>query len=70
MPLALRSEERSQDRTTFLGAAFFRLPVVVSVRDDGAGFVYDEAELHSSVKAGILKSMKGRIESLGYLARA
>jgi signal transduction histidine kinase len=39
--------------------------VVVSVRDDGAGFEYDEAELRSDGKAGILRSMKGRIESLG-----
>jgi signal transduction histidine kinase len=39
--------------------------VIVSVRDDGSGFVFDESELHSTGKAGILKSMKGRIESLG-----
>jgi signal transduction histidine kinase len=39
--------------------------VIVSVRDDGGGFEYDEAELHSDGKAGILRSMKGRIESLG-----
>jgi signal transduction histidine kinase len=39
--------------------------VVVSVRDDGTGFVYDEAELQAGGKAGMLKSMKGRIESLG-----
>jgi signal transduction histidine kinase len=39
--------------------------IIVSVRDDGSGFVFDEEELQSSGKAGILKSMKGRIESLG-----
>jgi signal transduction histidine kinase len=39
--------------------------VVVSVRDDGVGFVYDEAALKANGKAGILKSMKGRVEDLG-----
>ena len=39
--------------------------VVVSVRDDGKGFVYDEAELKAAGKAGLLKSMKGRAEELG-----
>ena len=39
--------------------------IVVSVRDDGKGFVYDEDRLREGGKAGILKSMKGRAEDLG-----
>ena len=39
--------------------------VVVSVRDDGAGFDYDEEKLQREGKAGMLKSMKGRVEELG-----
>ncbi len=39
--------------------------IAVSIRDDGAGFEYDEAELQRAGKAGMLKSMKGRIEDLG-----
>jgi signal transduction histidine kinase len=39
--------------------------VIVSVRDNGAGFVYDERDLLAAGKAGLLKSMKGRIEDLG-----
>ena len=39
--------------------------VTVSIRDDGCGFVYDETRLHQEGKAGMLKSMKGRIEDLG-----
>jgi signal transduction histidine kinase len=39
--------------------------VVVSVRDDGVGFSYDEARLRAEGKAGVLKSMKGRIEEMG-----
>lgn len=39
--------------------------VVVVVRDDGAGFSYDEAWLAEHGKMGILKSMKGRVEQLG-----
>jgi len=39
--------------------------MVVSVRDDGTGFVYDEGALHREGKAGLVKSMKGRIEDLG-----
>lgn len=39
--------------------------VVVSVRDDGRGFVYDEERLRADGRAGLLKSMKGRIEDLG-----
>ncbi|MDQ4124406.1 MAG: histidine kinase [Actinomycetota bacterium] len=37
----------------------------VSVRDDGVGFVYDEDTLRADGKAGMLKSMKGRVEDLG-----
>lgn len=39
--------------------------VVVTVRDDGRGFEYDEGRLRADGKAGILKSMKGRVEDLG-----
>ena len=39
--------------------------LVVSVRDDGVGFDYDEAVLREKGKLGILHSMKGRIEDLG-----
>lgn len=39
--------------------------IVVTVRDDGVGFSYDEARLKAEGKAGVLKSMKGRIEDLG-----
>ena len=39
--------------------------VVVSVRDDGLGFDYDEERLRRAGKAGMLRSMKGRVEELG-----
>ena len=39
--------------------------LVVSVRDDGVGFVYEEDGLRSRGKFGLLESMKGRIEDLG-----
>jgi signal transduction histidine kinase len=39
--------------------------VVVSVRDDGVGFDYDESRLAHEGKLGMLRSMKGRIEDLG-----
>lgn len=39
--------------------------VVVSVRDDGVGFRYDESVLEADGKVGLLKSMKGRVEDLG-----
>jgi signal transduction histidine kinase len=39
--------------------------IVVSVRDDGVGFSYDEARLRAEGKAGVLKSMKGRVEEMG-----
>jgi signal transduction histidine kinase len=39
--------------------------LVISVRDDGVGFVYDEPHLIREGKLGLLKSMKGRIEDLG-----
>jgi signal transduction histidine kinase len=38
--------------------------VVVAVRDDGAGFSYDEEWLAAADKMGILKSIKGRVEQL------
>ncbi|MEX0657497.1 MAG: ATP-binding protein, partial [Egibacteraceae bacterium] len=39
--------------------------LALSVRDDGCGFTYDEAELAEQGKAGMLRSMKGRIVDLG-----
>lgn len=39
--------------------------LLVSVRDDGVGFAYDEDRLRAAGKAGLLKSMKGRVEDLG-----
>jgi signal transduction histidine kinase len=39
--------------------------IVVSIRDDGSGFEYDEERLAREGKLGMLKSMKGRIEGLG-----
>jgi signal transduction histidine kinase len=38
--------------------------VLVTVRDDGHGFRYDEAALERDGKFGILRSIKGRIEDL------
>ena len=39
--------------------------VSVSIRDAGSGFAYDEDALRAGGKAGILKSMKGRVEAVG-----
>ena len=39
--------------------------VVITVRDDGSGFDYDEHRLRAEGKLGVLSSMKGRIEELG-----
>ena len=39
--------------------------VIVSVRDNGVGFVYEESSLTAAGKAGILGSMKGRVADLG-----
>lgn len=39
--------------------------LVVTVRDDGVGFEYEEDGLRSRGKFGLLQSMKGRIEDLG-----
>ena len=38
--------------------------VTVSVRDNGVGFAYDEDRLEAEGRAGLLRSMKGRIEGL------
>ncbi|MCA1727648.1 MAG: sensor histidine kinase, partial [Actinobacteria bacterium] len=43
--------------------------VHVSVRDDGVGFVLDPERLRADGRAGILKSVIGRIEDLGGEAR-
>lgn len=39
--------------------------LLISIRDDGVGFGYDERRLARDGKLGLLKSMKGRIEDLG-----
>ncbi len=39
--------------------------MIVSVRDDGCGFIYSEEQLRAEGKVGMLGSMKGRIEDLG-----
>lgn len=39
--------------------------VVVSIRDDGMGFEFDEARLVRDGKLGLLRSMRGRAEALG-----
>jgi signal transduction histidine kinase len=39
--------------------------VVVSVRDDGVGFVWDPEALRAQGKLGMLQSMRGRAEHLG-----
>jgi signal transduction histidine kinase len=39
--------------------------VVVTVRDDGRGFAYDERRLAAEGKIGLAKSIKGRVEQLG-----
>ncbi len=39
--------------------------VVVSVRDDGVGFTFDEAALRADGKYGLLRSIRGRIADLG-----
>jgi signal transduction histidine kinase len=39
--------------------------LVISIRDDGVGFAYDESDLRRLGKLGMSKSMRGRIEGLG-----
>lgn len=39
--------------------------VVVNVRDDGTGFVFDEVALRSANKYGLLASIRGRVVDLG-----
>ena len=39
--------------------------VVVTVRDAGRGFTYDERRLLAEGKIGLAKSVKGRVEQLG-----
>jgi signal transduction histidine kinase len=39
--------------------------VVVTVRDAGRGFTYDERRLLAEGKIGLAKSIKGRVEQLG-----
>jgi signal transduction histidine kinase len=39
--------------------------IAISVRDDGDGFVVDEAAMAADGKLGISRSMRGRIEQIG-----
>jgi signal transduction histidine kinase len=39
--------------------------VVVTIRDDGRGFVYDERRLRDAGKYGLLRSIRGRVTELG-----
>lgn len=39
--------------------------LVISIRDDGVGFAYDEDDLRGMGKLGMSKSMRGRVEGLG-----
>jgi signal transduction histidine kinase len=39
--------------------------LLISIRDDGMGFAYNEQRLAREGKLGLLKSMKGRVEDLG-----
>lgn len=43
--------------------------VVVTVRDDGSGFVYDEEQLRAAGKYGLLRSIRGRVTELGGTTR-
>jgi signal transduction histidine kinase len=43
--------------------------VVVTVKDDGTGFDYDEERLVRDGKLGLLRSIKARIESVGGAVR-
>jgi signal transduction histidine kinase len=56
-------------RNTTVFAAIENGDVVVSVRDDGSGFDYREDRLRIEKRAGVLRSMKGRIEDLGGTVR-
>ena len=62
--LANAAEHARATRVTIF-AEEDRGTLTVSVRDDGIGFVYDESVLKANGKAGILKSVKGRVEDLG-----
>jgi signal transduction histidine kinase len=41
----------------------------ITVRDDGVGLVFDPATLRERGKAGLLKSVIGRVEDLGGTVR-
>jgi signal transduction histidine kinase len=57
--------EHAEARRVSLFAETAQHEVVITVRDDGSGFVYDEDRLREDGKLGLLISMKGRIEELG-----
>jgi signal transduction histidine kinase len=58
-------ERHAQARHVWIYAEEVEGTVVVSVRDDGVGFAYDEAALRAAGKIGLLRSMRGRVEGLG-----
>lgn len=43
--------------------------VVITIRDDGRGFVYDEQQLRADGKYGLLRSIRGRVTDLGGTTR-
>ncbi len=57
--------QHAQARRAVIFAELEDAWVTVFVRDDGVGFVYDEGDLEAAGKAGLLRSMKGRVEGLG-----
>ena len=61
----VNAAKHADARRTTVFAAIEDGHVVVAVRDDGRGFDYDEPRLRALRRAGMLRSMKGRIEDLG-----
>jgi signal transduction histidine kinase len=63
---ALENVERHAHASSVtIFAEAFDGEVVVSVRDDGVGFAFDEQRLARDGKMGLLRSMRGRAETLG-----
>lgn len=58
------AEHANATRATVYGETLHG-ELVISIRDDGGGFDYNESRLSREGKLGMLKSMKGRIEELG-----
>ena len=59
------AEHASASRATVFAELDEQGEVTVTVRDDGAGFRYDEQALRADGSIGLLRSMKGRVEQLG-----